>query len=123
MIVSSVWGHPTREDAERLPRIPIVSITQTDGARLESLAREGRAAVRLEASTDTGWKKIPLVVAEIPGAVDPDQFVLIANHIDSWHEGVTDSATGNASLLEVARVLNENRDLLRRSVRVGSERS
>jgi hypothetical protein len=118
MIVSSVWGHPTREDAKRLPKIPIVSITETDGRWLESLARQGEIEVQLEAKTDTGWKKIPLVMVEIPGTVEPEKFVLIANHIDSWHEGVTDSATGNASLLEVARVLNENREGLRRSVRI-----
>ncbi len=118
MIVSSVWGHPTRKDAKRLPTIPIVSITETDGRRLEDLARQGQVQIQLEAKTDTGWKKIPLVMVEIPGAVEPEKFVLIANHIDSWHEGVTDSATGNASLLEVARVLNENRKGLRRSVRI-----
>ena len=118
MIVSSVWGHPTREDANRLPKIPIVSITEPEGRRLESLARQGEIAVQLEAKTDTGWKKIPLVMVEIPGTVEPEKFVLIANHIDSWHEGVTDSATGNASLLEVARVLHENREGLRRSVRI-----
>ena len=118
MIVSSVWGHPTREDAKRLPTIPIVSITETEGGRLESLTLQGEVRVELEAKTDTGWKKIPLVMVEIPGAVEPEKFVLIANHIDSWHEGVTDSATGNASLLELARVLNENRGGLRRSVRI-----
>jgi len=118
MIVSSVWGHPTREDTERLPKIPIVSITETDGRRLEELARQARIQVQLEAKTDTGWKKIPLVIVEVPGAVEPEKFVLIANHIDSWHEGVTDTATGNASLLELARVLNENQGGLRRSVRI-----
>ncbi|MGB5295207.1 MAG: hypothetical protein WBP34_09680, partial [Thermoanaerobaculia bacterium] len=83
MIVSSVWGHPTREDAKRLPTIPIVSITETDGRRLEDLARQGQVQIQLEAKTDTGWKKIPLVMVEIPGAVEPEKFVLIANHIDS----------------------------------------
>jgi len=118
MIVSSVWGHPTREDAKRLPEIPIVSITETDGKRLQDLARQGEVQVQLEAKTDTGWKRVPLVMVEIPGTAEPEKFVLIANHIDSWHEGVTDTATGNASLLEVARVLNENREGLRRSVRI-----
>jgi hypothetical protein len=118
MIVSSVWGHPTREDAKRLPKIPIVSITEPDGRKLEGLVREGLVQVHLKAETDTGWKRIPLVLVEIPGTVEPAKFVLIANHIDSWHEGVTDSATGNASLLEVARVLHENREGLRRSVRI-----
>jgi hypothetical protein len=118
MIVSSVWGHPTREDAKRLPKIPIVSITEPDGRKLEGLTRRGEVRVQLAAETDTGWKKVPLVMVEIQGTVEPEKFILIANHIDAWHEGVTDSATGNASLLEVARVLNENREGLRRSVRI-----
>jgi len=118
MIVSSVWGHPTREDAKRLPTIPIVSITETEGRRLEALSRAGQVRVQLEAKTDTGWKRIPLVTVEIPGTEEPEKFVLIANHLDSWHEGVTDTATGNASLLELARVLNQNREGLRRTVRI-----
>ena len=68
MIVSSVWGHPTREDAKRLPTIPIVSITETDGrAARSSLPSRARVQVQLEAKTDTGWKRIPLVIVEIPG--------------------------------------------------------
>ena len=118
MIVSNVWGNPTPEDAGRLPGIPIVTVNENDGAELERLRRMGKVRARLAATTDTGWKTIPLLVAEIRGAVDPDRFVLIGNHIDSWHEGVTDSATGNGSLLEIARVLHENRSALRRSLRI-----
>lgn len=118
MIVSSVWGHPTRDDAKRLPTIPIVSITETDGRRLESLVRRASVRVSLGTQTDTGWRKVPLVVAEVAGATEPEKFVLIANHLDSWHAGVTDSATGNAALLELARVVSDNRADLRRSVRL-----
>ncbi len=103
MIVLRVWGHPTRDEAEQHTKIPVVTINETNGARLEALRRDGRVTVRLEAETDTGWKNIPLLVAEVPGSESPEQFVLIGNHLDAWHEGVTDSATGNASLLEVAR--------------------
>ncbi len=118
MIVSRVWGHPTQEEARQLTKIPVVTINETDGFRLEALGRDGRVSVRLEAEIDTGWKNIPLLVAEVPGTETPEQFVLIGNHLDAWYEGVTDSATGNASLLEVARVLHENRQRMRRSVRI-----
>jgi hypothetical protein len=118
MIVNRVWGHPTREEAKNHTKIPIVTINEVDGARLEKLGRQGAVSVRLSAKTDTGWKTIPLLVAEVRGNVEPERFVLLGNHLDAWYEGVTDSATGNASLLEVARVLHANRGALRRSVRV-----
>ena len=91
MIVSPVWGNPTPGDAGTLPGIPIVTVNEIDGHRLETLSGEGAVTARLQARTDTGWKTIPLLVAEIRGMVEPDRFVLIANHLDSWHEGVTDS--------------------------------
>jgi N-acetylated-alpha-linked acidic dipeptidase len=118
MIASTVWGNPTPDEAERFPAIPIVTVNEDDGRRLEALAGSGEVGVRLQAATDTGWKTLPLLVAEIRGAVEPERFVLIGNHIDSWHEGVTDSATGVGALLEVARVIHAHRASLRRSLRV-----
>ncbi len=118
MIVSPVWGNPTPADAGKFPGIPIVTVNEKDGRRLEALLEEDTVTARLQARTDTAWKTIPLLVAEIRGTVEPERFVLIANHLDSWHEGVTDSATGNASLLEIARVVHEHRGSLRRSLRV-----
>ncbi len=33
------------------------------------------------------------------------EFVLLLGHLDGWHFGVGDYATGDATMLEVARVL------------------
>src|SRR5262249_32564440 len=49
---------------------------------------------------------------------DPHHFVLLHGHYDSWSVGVGDNATGNACLLEIARVLWRNRAQLKRSVRI-----
>lgn len=118
MIASTVWGNPTPEDAERFPAIPIVTVNENDGRRLEALSRVGEVAALVKSETDTGWKTLPLLVAEIRGAIEPERFVLVGNHIDAWHEGVTDSATGNGALLEIARVIHTHRASLRRSLRV-----
>jgi hypothetical protein len=57
-------------------------------------------------------------VAEIPGTKAPEEFVLVHGHVDSWHEGIGDNATGDATLLEVARALWAEREQLARTVRV-----
>ena len=59
-----------------------------------------------------------LPVAEIRGQQDPDEFLLVHGHYDSWYEGIGDNATGDAALLELARVLWTLRDRLKRSVRI-----
>src|SRR5947209_828525 len=59
-----------------------------------------------------------VLAAEIRGTVEPEKFVLLHGHIDSWHQGIGDNATGDATLLEVARVLWQHRQHLRRSVRI-----
>src|SRR5580704_1664978 len=65
-----------------------------------------------------GWftQKIPVV--HVPGAIEPERFVLVHGHYDSWDVGVGDNATGDATLLELARVLWKHRAELRRSVRI-----
>jgi N-acetylated-alpha-linked acidic dipeptidase len=57
-------------------------------------------------------------VATIPGATEPERFVLVHGHYDSWEVGIGDNATGDATLLELARVLHANRSKLRRSIRI-----
>jgi hypothetical protein len=59
-----------------------------------------------------------VIVAELRGRSEPERFVLLHGHLDSWHEGVGDNATGDATLLETARVLGRARESLERSVRV-----
>ena len=67
---------------------------------------------------EEGWYRQPLPVVEIKGREEPEKFVLLHGHYDSWDVGVGDNATGDATLLEIARVLWAHRDQLRRSVRI-----
>jgi N-acetylated-alpha-linked acidic dipeptidase len=104
MIATTIWGTPSTSSAERLPTIPIVSITKSAGERLRSSASAGKR-LRLVAEVQRGWAEIPLVVAEVPGQT-PD-FILVATHLDAWYEGMTDTAGTVASILEMARVLGQ----------------
>jgi len=114
MIATTVWGTPTTSDADRLPRIPVLSITKRDGAALKMAAPAG-TRVTLVTNLDRGWTTIPLVVADVPGATD--DFVLVATHIDAWYHGMTDTAGTVASILDMARVIGTHRSELQRGVR------
>jgi N-acetylated-alpha-linked acidic dipeptidase len=116
MIGTSVWGTPTPESAQRLPSIPVLGVTQGDGERLAARIAQGPVRVRIESNVKTEWMRVPLVEANIPGS-GSDDFLLVGAHIDSWYEGITDNATGDAALIEMARALGDHRDLLRCGVR------
>ena len=114
---TTIWGSPDLEDMGRKPKIPVVAVNNPDGHALIALAKSGGdATIRTE--MQEGWfaQKIPVVT--IPGAVEPEKFVLVHGHYDSWEVGVGDNATGDATLLEMARVLWKNRAGLRRSVKL-----
>jgi N-acetylated-alpha-linked acidic dipeptidase len=115
-IVTPVWGTPTPETADRVPTIPIISIKNKDGDRIRRLLEQGQVRATVNTVTRTGWSKVRMPVTEIEGR--EEDFVLVAGHIDSWHYGITDNATGNVTCLELARVLKQQQSKLRRGVRI-----
>ncbi|MDP9371218.1 MAG: M28 family peptidase [Chloroflexota bacterium] len=119
MCISPVWGTPTPETAPLLPRTPAVAVTREGGDRLLALLRGGRGPTRVRVVTEPflGWVELPLVVADLPGAVE-DRFVLFSGHVDSWHYGAMDNGSVNATQLEVAQLLAGRRGELRRGVRL-----
>lgn len=116
MICTSIWGTPTPESAPRMPKIPALGVKQSIGERLAEMARRGSVRVRAESNVKTEWMRAPLATGFIPGS-GSDDFLLVGAHIDSWYEGITDNATGDVALLEMARVLSDVRGELRRGVR------
>ena len=90
-----------------------------------AVADSGGVRVRLVTEVSTAWREIPLVVAEVrPGmaakdsqGADPEQFILVSAHLDAWYAGMTDTASTNVSILEMARILHANRSRLRRGFR------
>jgi hypothetical protein len=119
MIVTTIWGTPGFDQQDRLPRVPVVTVNKQDGDRLKALLTRGRGVkLRIVAEVKTGWFTSKLPEARIPGAQEPETFVLAGGHYCAWEVGTTDNATGNASLIELAKILWQNRSALRRSVRV-----
>lgn len=121
-IATPIWGGaPRYDEREKIPDVPIANVNNPDGETLEQWA-ESDEGLELELSTDltTEWMECPVVVAEIEGEANPDNddFALLHGHYDSWYVGVTDNATGDAGLLEAARVFEEYSDELERDLRV-----
>ncbi|HEY8290905.1 MAG TPA: M28 family peptidase, partial [Thermomicrobiales bacterium] len=118
-ICTPIWGTPDLDTVGAMPTLSVVEVNKPDGAWLMEQVRGGMVrAVTVQAHLDTRWREIPVTVAEIRGAVVPEEFVLVHGHLDSWGEGIGDNATGDATLLELARALHENRQNLARSVRI-----
>jgi len=116
-ICTSIWGTPDLDDLPRKPGIPVCAVNNPDGQKLIAIAEAG-GRVRIRTEMEEGWYRQPLPVVEIKGREEPEKFVLLHGHYDSWDVGVGDNATGDATLLEIARVLWAHRNQLRRSVRI-----
>jgi hypothetical protein len=114
---STIWGTPGVEAMALLPKIPSAAVNRSDGVAILAAAKKGETAT-IRTELEQGWFPQKLPVVHIDGAVEPDRFVFLHGHYDSWQTGVGDNATGNACMLEIARVLWQMRATLRRSVRL-----
>ena len=117
-ICTSIWGAPTGESIVRKPAVPVVCINHPDGEALIADVQRGSVRASIKTWLREGWMRCLLPVVEIRGQQDPDEFLLVHGHYDSWYEGIGDNATGDAALLELARGLWNLRDRLKRSVRI-----
>jgi N-acetylated-alpha-linked acidic dipeptidase len=65
----------------------------------------GPARVHLRVKSDWSLKTLNDVIARMPGATDPDQWVIRGNHHDAWVNGAQDPISGLVAELEEARAL------------------
>ncbi len=114
---SAIWGTPDLDDLPWRTPIPGAAVSGPDGEKLIAAARRGASAT-LTTVVEEGWFEQVLPEVRIPGTEEPDRFVLLHGHYDSWDVGVGDNATGDACMLEVARLLHTHRGKLRRGVRI-----
>lgn len=121
MCISPVWGSPTDETLDRLPRTVVLSVRKADGDALKRRVQGGeRVEAVLHAEVDTGWRRTPLLVAELPGPQGDgtDPFVMFSGHHDTWYYGVMDNGGANATMLEVARLFAPEQATWRRGLRL-----
>jgi N-acetylated-alpha-linked acidic dipeptidase len=114
------------EDAATITKIPVLPISYADAQPLlEALTGRvappqwrgglgityhvgpGDAKVHLKVKSNWGTKPVYDVIAKIPGATFPDEWVLRGNHHDAWVNGAEDPTSGMVAVLEEARALGE----------------
>lgn len=118
MCISPVWGSPSAETVGHLPAAVAVTVSHADGVALREMLAAGEVpAVVLHAEVDTGWRPIPLLVAELEAPERDAPFVLFSGHHDTWYEGVMDNGAANATMMEVARLAAARRDAWKRGLR------
>jgi aminopeptidase YwaD len=103
VIYNNVEG-PLRGDLEEESSIPALSLSQAEGRQLQAMLEEGPLTVRLSANPvqETGTSQ------NVIGRPRQDDCqVVVGAHYDSVPEGpgANDNASGSATLLEIARVL------------------
>jgi N-acetylated-alpha-linked acidic dipeptidase len=67
----------------------------------------GKTKVHLKVNFNWDMKEIYDVIARIPGAQSPDEWVLRGNHHDAWVNGAADPTSGQVAMLEEARAIGE----------------
>jgi hypothetical protein len=116
---TKIWGTiPTPDRADLLPQMPSLTVAAPIGDQIRDLAEaHGSVELSITAESPREWTDCAVVVGKVPAESTPtDDFVLLHGHYDSIEFGATDNATGNAGMIEVARILNEHRDRLHRDL-------
>ncbi|MBV8752986.1 MAG: M28 family peptidase [Hyphomicrobiales bacterium] len=117
--VKPVWGNPTPETFKsEMATLPCIGIARTAGLKLREMIASGPVRVWFRANVENGWRPLQITVGEIKGK--SEDFVVLGGHQDSWFgPQATDNAAGNACIIELARVFNQNREKLRRGLVCG----
>lgn len=115
--LKGVWGNPTEDNFHKIPNLVGVGITRNAGLKLKELCLNGKSVkVKVTAVADRTWSVVHQPTAVLKGNGKTDDFILVCSHLDAWEPGVTCNATGNATTLEVCRILSQHRNELNRDI-------
>jgi hypothetical protein len=125
-IVMSYWSRgfgANKIFGARTKKIPTVDISLEDYGLLYRLTESGKApriSVRAD-SKEKGLVPTYNTLAEIKGSSNPQEYVMLSAHFDSWDgaTGATDNGTGTLVMMEAMRILKKVYPNPRRTLLVG----
>jgi hypothetical protein len=115
---TTIWGAPDLDSDPRQPNTPVINLNRPDGDALIEQVLAGKVEATIRTELNEGWFECPVIVADIEGQVEPERFMLVHGHLDSWDVGIGDNAVGDATLLELARLFHQHRAQLARSLKI-----
>jgi len=102
------------------PIIPGIGVSYEDGRYLARLLEKyGRVKVRMETWCKNQHVETWNIVGDLPGYSDLDEWIVYGAHYEG-HDisvGALDDATGAACVMEIARILSNQRENLKRNMR------
>ena len=108
------------EDGVR--RIPAAALSAPDAILIQNMLKRGRpVTMKLNMTAEiTGPASGANVIGEITGREDPENFVVLGAHLDSWDEGTgaIDDGAGVGSMMAAAAFIGRMERRPRRSIRV-----
>jgi carboxypeptidase Q len=111
----------TNAIAGEIERIPMVLVTREDGSRMARLLAAGQSLYADLAIPNQigGPINAANVIAEIPGSAQPEQFVLLGAHLDSWElgTGALDNGCNAALVVDALRAIRDSGLRPRRTIR------
>ena len=115
--LKAVWGNPTESNFHDIPDLVGVGVTRGAGLKLKSWCQQGKTVrLKVTAIADRTWSKVHQPRGILRGNGKRDEFLLVCSHLDAWQPGVTCNATGNATTLEICRILSQHRQELDRDL-------
>ena len=112
-------GYNYEEDVRK---IPAAAVSAPDAMLLQNILRRGKPVVFKMNLTSkfTGPQMSANIIGEITGRQDPDRFVALGAHVDSWDEGTgaLDDGAGIGSMMAAAAFIGQMEERPRRSIRV-----
>jgi len=107
---------------EGVRMIPTAAVSAPDAVLMQNMLQRGKPVVLKMNLTSqfTGPQMSANIIGEITGREDPDRFVLLGAHVDSWDEGTgaLDDGAGIGSMMATAAFIGQMEQRPRRSIRV-----
>ncbi|HVO34866.1 MAG TPA: M20/M25/M40 family metallo-hydrolase [Gemmatimonadales bacterium] len=104
-------------------RAPVMDLSCEDYGLVSRLAENHQGPVVQLVAESQSLGDVPAfnIVAEIPGAALPNEYVMLSAHFDSWDggSGSTDNGTGTVTMAEAMRILKLAYPNPRRTILVG----
>jgi carboxypeptidase Q len=126
-VVTSLWSNGWGVNKifnARTRTIPTVDLSCEDYGLVYRLTENHQGPVlRITADAEFLGDNVPVfnTIGEIKGSINPEQFVMLSAHFDSWDgsSGATDNGTGTITMLEAMRILKQVYPNPKRTILVG----